>query len=270
MRVDSTPWSLAVCACIVAGKLAKRPDAVAPRGVWIARQNLCKEFSTLHQPYGKLQRLRAGLPQSSPARIGQVRRHMFQGLRSLLALTLCSAGLCVGQSTDNKVPATVPVASHPQSAVTGADSLSKPPSPAAGAPDATSLTLKSANSAAAPDPLGEASSFYRKGNLTAAIEKYQQALQADPKSAAAYAGLARAYLKERNVDLASDTITKGRAVSDSPVLHVVLGELYFRQGKISEAEQEWVNLINSATWRPGRFWAWPASGMLFLCTRRAR
>ncbi|MGA7927566.1 MAG: aspartyl protease family protein [Candidatus Sulfotelmatobacter sp.] len=107
------------------------------------------------------------------------------------------------------------------------------------------MTVKSDRSVAAPDPLAEALSLYRKGNLTAAIEKYRQALQADPKSADAYAGLARAYLKQRNVDLASETITKGRAVSDSPSLHVVLGEVDFRQGKISEAEQEWVNVIHS-------------------------
>jgi predicted aspartyl protease len=107
------------------------------------------------------------------------------------------------------------------------------------------MTVKSDSSAAAPDPLAEASLLYRTGNFTAAIEKYQQALQTDPKSADAYAGLARAYLKERNVDLASETIAKGRAVSDLPTLHVALAAVYFRQGKIPEAEQEWVNLINS-------------------------
>lgn len=101
------------------------------------------------------------------------------------------------------------------------------------------------DSALGSNALGEALSLYRKGNLAAAIEKYQQLLLRDPKSADASAGLARAYLKQRKVDLASETITKGRAVSDSPTLHVALGEVYFRQGKIPEAEQEWVNVVNS-------------------------
>jgi tetratricopeptide (TPR) repeat protein len=34
-------------------------------------------------------------------------------------------------------------------------------------------------------------------------------------------------------------------VSDAVPLHVALGEVYFRQGKIPEAEQEWVKAINS-------------------------
>jgi tetratricopeptide (TPR) repeat protein len=151
---------------------------------------------------------------------------MAQVLRSLLVLTFVLTGLCAGQSTDTKAPAPAPVAT---------------PQADAAAASATKLP----NPAASTDPLAEASSLSRKGDLANAIEKYQQALQADPKSAAAYAGLARVYLKQRNVDLASETITKGKAVSDSPALHVAQGEVYFRQGKIAEAEQEWVNVIKS-------------------------
>ena len=150
---------------------------------------------------------------------------MLQVLRSVLAITLGFAGLCAGQSDSHspkRLPAEVPRAD------TAAISVAKPPS-----------------SAPTSDPLAEASSLYRKGNLTSAVEKYQQALQSDPKSADAYAGLVRVYLKQSSVDLASKTIEKGKAVSDSPVLHVAQGEVYFRQGKIKEAEQEWVNVVNS-------------------------
>jgi tetratricopeptide (TPR) repeat protein len=160
---------------------------------------------------------------------------MLRVLRSLFILAFCSAGLCVGQSTDGKTPATVPVA--PQAATA--------PTPEANVPVAAATSMKSTNSAAAPDVLAEASTLYRKGNLTGATEKYQQALLADPKSADAYAGLSRVYLKQGNVDLASETVTKGKVVSDSPALHVALGEVYFRQGKITEAEQEWVNVVNT-------------------------
>ncbi len=88
-------------------------------------------------------------------------------------------------------------------------------------------------------------SLYRMGNFAAAMDGYQQLLKDNPKSADAYAGLARVYLQQKNVDLASQTVTKGLAISDSPSLHVALGEVQFRQGKISEAEQEWARVINS-------------------------
>jgi tetratricopeptide (TPR) repeat protein len=93
----------------------------------------------------------------------------------------------------------------------------------------------------------EALALYRKGNLTAALLKYQQILQADPKSPDAYAGLTRVYLKQRNVAQASETVNKGLSLSNSPRLRVALGEVYFRQGKINEAEQEWVAVIKSGT-----------------------
>lgn len=95
------------------------------------------------------------------------------------------------------------------------------------------------------DPRLDPWSLYRMGNFAAAIDGYQNLLKDNPKSADAYAGLARVYLQQRNVDLASQTVSKGLAVSDSPSLHVALGEVQFRQGKISEAEQEWVKVINS-------------------------
>jgi tetratricopeptide (TPR) repeat protein len=97
---------------------------------------------------------------------------------------------------------------------------------------------------AAPDALSEADSLYRAGRLEAAIEKYRQVLQGDPKSAGAYAGLTRVFLKQKKVQDADDTIHKALQVSDSPLLHVALGEVYFRQGKIVEAETEWVKVVN--------------------------
>ena len=102
-----------------------------------------------------------------------------------------------------------------------------------------------AEPAAGPDPLSEAKGFYRKGDFDRAIQKYQQLLQEKPHSPDAYAGLTRVYLKEKNVKQASDTVTQGLQLADSPLVRVALGEVYFREGKISEAEREWVNVINS-------------------------
>jgi len=100
-------------------------------------------------------------------------------------------------------------------------------------------------SGAPPDPLGEARALIRKGDFDAAIEKYRQLLEERPKSPDAYAGLTRVYLKKKDVAQAYDTVTKGLQLTDSWPVHVVLGEVYLRQGKISDAEKEWVDVINS-------------------------
>ena len=96
-----------------------------------------------------------------------------------------------------------------------------------------------------PDSLRDARDFYRKGDFDHAIQKYQQLLQEQPNSGEAYAGLTRVYLKKKDVKRASDTITKGLQVADSAMVRVALGEVYFRQGKISASELEWVNVIKS-------------------------
>jgi TonB family protein len=130
------------------------------------------------------------------------------------------------------------------SAVSGQDSSQAAPLPS------TPLLPKPASpstpaSDAAHDPLGEAMALARKGDCEAAITKYQQVLQEQPKSPDAYAGLARCYLKKRDITQAYETVSKGLQVSDAWVVRVALGEVYFRQGKIHEAEKEWVNVINA-------------------------
>jgi predicted aspartyl protease/predicted negative regulator of RcsB-dependent stress response len=98
---------------------------------------------------------------------------------------------------------------------------------------------------AVPDDLTAAALLYRQGQFDAAIQKYQQFLTEKPTSSEAYAGLTRVYLKQKNVQLANETISKGLQAADGPAVQVALGEVYFRQGKIPEAEREWVNAINS-------------------------
>jgi predicted aspartyl protease len=99
--------------------------------------------------------------------------------------------------------------------------------------------------ALAPSPIGDAQALYRRGDFDKAILKYQQLLQENPTSGEAYAGLTRVYLKEKDVQQASETIKKALQIVDSPVARVALGEVYFRQGKLNAAEQEWVKVINS-------------------------
>ena len=97
----------------------------------------------------------------------------------------------------------------------------------------------------APSPLSEAVRLYRKGDFDAAIEKYQQLLQERPSSPDGYTGLARVYLKRKDVQHADETISKGMEKIDSPTMRVALGEVLFREGKIPEAEEQWVKVIKS-------------------------
>jgi predicted aspartyl protease len=79
-------------------------------------------------------------------------------------------------------------------------------------------------------------------------------LQNNPKSPDAYAGLTRVYLKQKNVEQAYETAANGVKVTDAPAVHVALGEVYFRQGRIPEAEREWVNVINKGYPSARAYW----------------
>jgi tetratricopeptide (TPR) repeat protein len=94
-----------------------------------------------------------------------------------------------------------------------------------------------------PNPLGEARTLYRKGDFSGAIAKYQEILKEQPKSPDAYAGLVRVYLKQKNVEQAAETAELGLSHSDSPRIHVARAEVWFRQGRITDAEKEWVEVL---------------------------
>lgn len=130
----------------------------------------------------------------------------------------------------------------PSASTQDADAQHQPAAPLSPGP---AISPSAQPSDVPPDPLGEARVLARNGDFDAAINKYRQLLQEKPKSPDAYAGLTRVYLKKKDVTQANETVTKGLQVTDSWPVHVALGEVYFRQGKISEAEKEWVNVINS-------------------------
>jgi predicted aspartyl protease len=87
--------------------------------------------------------------------------------------------------------------------------------------------------------------LYRQGKLDGALAKYQQLLQQRPQSPDAYAGIIRVYLKQNKVDEAARVADQALALSDAARIHVAHAEVLFRQGKIEDAEREWVNVINS-------------------------
>jgi hypothetical protein len=117
--------------------------------------------------------------------------------------------------------------------------------PAAPLPSAPATSPSAPPSEAPRNPLGEAMALARKGDCDAAIKKYQEVLHEKPKSPDAYAGMTRCYLKKKEVSEAYETVTKALQVSDAWPVRVALGEVYFRQGKIPEAEKEWVNVIKA-------------------------
>jgi tetratricopeptide (TPR) repeat protein len=150
---------------------------------------------------------------------------MVRVLRFGLTLGLISAG-CIGQSANSPPAATPAPSSSSAQAAAGASSLA-------------------AASPTAANPLGEARIFYRKGDFEQAIAKYQEVLKDNPKSPDAYAGLVRVYLKQKKVEEAAQTAELGLTHSDSPRIHVARAEVWFRQGRITDAENEWVKVINS-------------------------
>lgn len=113
------------------------------------------------------------------------------------------------------------------------------------AQEATNAAAASAGSLPAlTDLLNKGLQSYRTGRFDAAIENYQAALQQDPKSGEAYAGLARTYLKQGKISTAAETATKGVANADAPVTHAALGEVYFRQARMVESEKEFIKAID--------------------------
>jgi Tfp pilus assembly protein PilF len=93
--------------------------------------------------------------------------------------------------------------------------------------------------------LGEANGFYRKGDFGKAIAKFKEVLQEKPTSPDGWAGLIRSYLKDKNVRAAAESAQQALAAVDHPRVRTARAEVLFRQGEIRQAEQEWVDVINS-------------------------
>jgi tetratricopeptide (TPR) repeat protein len=162
---------------------------------------------------------------------------MFPKLSSLSLVLV--ALLCFAQSNGSQpsVPSTAtPSASNPTSLTGPSRSESSQPASATSPAAVPSM----------PNPLGEAMALYRQGKLDGALAKYQQLLQQQrPQSPDAYAGIIRVYLKQNKVDEAARVADQALALSDAARIRVAHAELLFRQGKIEDAEREWVDVIKS-------------------------
>jgi tetratricopeptide (TPR) repeat protein len=99
---------------------------------------------------------------------------------------------------------------------------------------------------ASGDLLSDALHLYRAGKFEDAAEEYTEALNKGPHAIEAYAGLTRCYLKEGQVQQAYESIQKGiKTAPDSEMLRVVLGEVYFRQGRMHDAEQAFMDATST-------------------------
>src|SRR5712671_4558433 len=139
--------------------------------------------------------------------------------------------------------------------VVGQTQTSIAPAPGSkGTSTSQSLPLEQTAAAATNDPLREADALLRQGKYKAAVERYEAALKETPPPIAAYAGLSRSYLKQQNVAQAHEAAQKGvEASPDSSFMHSALGDVYFREGKIGEAENEYakaqqLNISNARAW----------------------
>ncbi len=93
--------------------------------------------------------------------------------------------------------------------------------------------------------LADAQQKYRQGKLDWAAQEYAM-LVTGADAMAAYVGLARVELKENRPADAYAAVSKAIALAPrAPDVQVALGEVYYRQGKIPEAESQFVNVINS-------------------------
>jgi tetratricopeptide (TPR) repeat protein len=114
--------------------------------------------------------------------------------------------------------------------------------PATQAPPATLTSKVTATESA----LDAANQLYREGKFAAAAEAFKAITNSADPSALAYVGLVRAYLALKNPDEAAAAAQKATKLAPSlDAVRAALGEVYFRQGKLAEAENEFTALVNA-------------------------
>jgi tetratricopeptide (TPR) repeat protein len=121
----------------------------------------------------------------------------------------------------------------------------KPAAPPAGHTIVCAITPENAPPLSAP--VAAAQRFYRTGKFDEAIAAYNAIVPAGgAEAAAAYAGLARVYLQRKNPSDAYAAALKAVALTpDHAPAIVALGEIHFRQGKIAEAEADFLKPLQA-------------------------
>jgi predicted Zn-dependent protease len=135
--------------------------------------------------------------------------------------------------------------------------LAMPPRPAiaqdhgATTPQIAKASAVNATSAAPveePPSVSKAMHLYRDGKYEEARGEYNRVIQNGFNAPTAYAGLARLELKQNRLTEAANAANKGLELGPKlAATHIALGEVYFRQGKIEEAGEEFRRLVQANT-----------------------
>jgi tetratricopeptide (TPR) repeat protein len=95
------------------------------------------------------------------------------------------------------------------------------------------------SSASSADGLANARELFRKADFRGAAAAFQKIIDTKP-SPEAYSGLVRSWLKADDVKAADESSQKAlAALPDSALTHAARGDVLFRRGMISEAEDEY-------------------------------
>jgi tetratricopeptide (TPR) repeat protein/predicted aspartyl protease len=153
--------------------------------------------------------------------------------------TLTASGVKLDdQAPSDQQSGTATGTAPPAQAATQQDShaASASPAPPQNANKVCAVTADTAPPLSAP--LAAALKLYRTGKFDEAISAYNAIVpEGGSDAAAAYAGLARVYLEQRNPTQAYSAAQKAVALTpDRAPAIVALGEVYFRQGKLEEAQ----------------------------------
>ena len=164
---------------------------------------------------------------------------MRAAVTAVCIVTLLFPGVLTAPAGEQQSPAV----SSTQAAATSQSSAVAPQEHASAAPSSSPAGSKvcAITSDTAPRlsaPLASALKLYRTGKFDEAIAAYTAILPTGgSEAAAAYAGLARVYLEQNNSAQAFVAAQKAVTLTpDHAPAIVALGEVYFRQGKLSEAQ----------------------------------
>ncbi len=88
-----------------------------------------------------------------------------------------------------------------------------------------------------------------EGQTDAAVREMREAVKADPSRAQAYVDLARALMqKPEGATAAQEALTTAiRTMGESPRLMVMLGQVYYQQGRLDEAAAQYSKALGDAT-----------------------
>jgi tetratricopeptide (TPR) repeat protein/predicted aspartyl protease len=94
----------------------------------------------------------------------------------------------------------------------------------------------------------DADNLYRTGKFDEAVKAYGALIASGTEPALSYVGLARVYLSEQDPKDAYNAVAKAVALSPTyPAVRTALGEAYFRQGKLVEAQKEFLALVRGGS-----------------------